>query len=151
MFWDKIHTIIDGAHWGFPRGDGVTLPWVDKVNIAGFVYQLVCGFPVNFQTTFQRVYAEGLFKIGDFGASPGVPNGGSTYWTRSGIVIRDSHFDFQTQGPGWPMPDFFVQGAGVEYEGTTLRIYNGDPATGRGSSKRLLRACVFCGNNLSCG
>lgn len=132
MFWGGVHTIIDGYNWGFGHGDGMTLPYVNRINIAGYNHELVSARPTNFQATFNEVYAEGLFKIGDFGPSTAAGMSGATaYYTRSGVVISNSMFDFQTQDKGIPYPDFFIQGEGVNFIGTTLRIYNGNPATGR--------------------
>lgn len=131
MFWGNIHTIIDCAHWGFPRTDAVNFPWVDGVNVAGYNFQFCAGTPINFPTVFQRVYAEGLFRLCDFGGFPkGYPHNGQTL-TRSGVMWRDCSIDFQTQQPGIPSPDFYVNCPGCVFDGCMLRIYNNESQTQR--------------------
>lgn len=132
MTWGAVHTIIDCAHWGFRRGDAVCFPWVDGYNVAGYNYQFTCGTPINFTTTFQRVYAESIFRLCDFGGFPKAYPGNGPTLTRSGVVWRDCIVDFQTQQIGIPSPDFHVNCAGCVFDGCLLRIYNNTPAeTGR--------------------
>jgi len=147
MFWGGVHTIIDGGwHWGFPRGDAMTFPHIKDINIAGFNHEFICGNPSNFLTVIEGVYAEGLFKFGDFGGNTQEPIGGASGYTQGGAVIRDSHFDFATQAPGIPTPDFYIEAAGLSWENCTVRIYNGNTKLGRitlTDDASTFRDCTF--------
>lgn len=132
MTWGAVHTIIDCAHWGFSRGDAVSFPWVDGYNIAGYNYQFAAGTPINFTATFQRVYAEGIFRLCDFGGFPKAYPGNGPTLTRSGVIWRDCIVDFQTQQVGIPSPDFHINCAGCVFDDCLLRVYNNTIAeTGR--------------------
>jgi hypothetical protein len=110
--WGGVHTILDGAHWGFHHSDGAICPMVDVVNIAGTVHQLLFAGAYSFPITIKRVYAEGLFKIGWADA-----------YTH--VHFQDCQIDFQNGNPGVPTPDVYFFGRGVIWDNCMLRIYNG--------------------------
>lgn len=130
--WGGTHTIFSGGYyWGMAHTDAMAFPTVDHVNIASTNYQFVCGAPINKRAHFSDIYAENIFRIGSFGCvNPGDNEGAATYYTRTGVAFTNSYFNFGNVS-GYPIPNAYVEGAGVEWENCTLTIYNGNPATGR--------------------
>ncbi|HEV2479873.1 MAG TPA: glycosyl hydrolase family 28-related protein [Puia sp.] len=110
--WGGTHTLFDNVHYGFHHGDGAAVPLVDGVNIAGSVKELCCISARSFGGVFRNVYAEELFRIGYAG-------GGAT------LSFEDCLFNFATESPGKPYPDFFVLGSGASFHNCMLRCYTG--------------------------
>lgn len=124
--WGQVHTIFDMANFGFPSAFGVTMPWVDNLNIAGFVYQLVAGTTINFNAQFQRIYAEGLYRLGDFYNWPPNHGGIDPLEVRGGLTFISCDLNFQTETVGVPYPDHMIACAGVTFIGCKLRLMNND-------------------------
>ena len=112
--WGPTHTLFDNLTYGFRQGDGAGIPMVDGVNIAGSVKQLCMIGAASFGGSFHNVYAEGLFRLGYVG-------GPAT------LSFEDCQFDFSSQDPGLPYPDFYVQGNWVSFRNCMLRLYPGVP------------------------
>jgi hypothetical protein len=110
--WSQIHTVFDGRY-GAQRGDGATLPMVDVVNIAGEVKELMYGSTGTFPGTFNRIYAEGLWRLG---------TGGGT----AGMSFTNCQIDFQTSQSGVPSPPYYWLGSAY-FTDCMLRIYGPVP------------------------
>ena len=112
--WQPCHTLFDNITYGIRHGDGAGVPMVDGVNIASAVKQLCRIWAKSFSGTFRNVYAEGLFRLGFAG-------GDAT------LSFEDCQFDFATQEPGLPYPDFYILGSGATFHNCMLRLYAGVP------------------------
>lgn len=109
--WAAVHTVFDGANYGFGHGDGATAPIVHGANLAGSVYQLYNCNSMVFPVSGEDIYAESLFKIGTAGG-----------W--AGTHFTNFQIDFQAD-PGIPAPDFLYQGTNTIWDNCQLRRYNG--------------------------
>lgn len=112
--WGRLHTLFDNVTYGFRHGDGAGIPMVDGANIAGLMKQLCRIQAASFSGSFRHVYAEGLFRLGYVG-------GAAT------VSFEDCQFDFGTQDPGLPYPDFYVLGSSAIFRDCMLRLYPGVP------------------------
>lgn len=112
--WGRLHTLFDNVDYGFRHGDGAGIPMVDGANIAGLMKQLCNIQAASFSGSFRHIYAEGLFRIGFAG-------GGAT------MSFQDCQFDFGSQEPGLPYPDFYVLGSSAVFRDCMLRLYPGVP------------------------
>jgi len=110
--WGGTHTVFDNIRYGFGHGDGASVPFVDGANIAGAVKEL-CAINANsFGGVFRNVYAEELFRIGFAGGT-------------ATLSFEDCQFNFATETPGRPYPDFFLLGSGASFRSCMLRSYSG--------------------------
>jgi hypothetical protein len=114
MVWGGVHTIVDGASYGFYHNDASTGPFVDVMNVAGSVHQLFNVYASTFPFSAKRVYAESLFKIG-------IVRG------LVGAHFDDFQVDFGNSGYGFPSPDFYYEGYNTTWTSCMLRLYNGLP------------------------
>jgi hypothetical protein len=110
MFWGNIHTVIDADTYGAHRGDGVTLPLVNNLSLAGYIHQLVNCTTSAFPVSFNNVYAEELFKIGKCLA-------------QAGIHFSNFQIDFQVSEANMPSPDYYYLGAATHWMDCMLRSY----------------------------
>lgn len=121
--WGPTHTLFDNVHYGFHHGDGAAVPYVDGVSIAGSVKELCSILASSFGGGFRNVYAEMLFRIG-YAGGPAT------------VYFDDCSFNFATEGPNTPYPDFFVLGSGATFRNCMLRCYTGAPGL------RLFLSCT---------
>ena len=110
--WRQTHTVFDNVTYGIRQGDGACSPFIDGLNGAGAIHQLFNLGNNSFLNGAQGIYMEGLFKIGNLGGS-----GTST--------ILYSQIDFNSQKPGTPSPDFYMNLFGVTSIGCVYRLYPG--------------------------
>lgn len=113
MSWGNTHTVLDGMHFGYWRGDGSTAPVIDGVSLAGVNYQLIQAEAYTFQLNLHNVYGEGLFKIGSV-----------VGW--KGMLCESCEVDFLQSDPGCPYPDYFFDGEGITWINPGFRVYGGN-------------------------
>lgn len=120
MCWGQTQTVIDGVHFGFFRSDGSTTPFIDVMNVAGYVNRLFFLTALTFPATVSRIYAEGVLSLG------------IALNANAGIYFKDCQIDFQTANqPGTPSPDLWFEGQNTVWENCMLRTYNGGYPTAR--------------------
>lgn len=112
MVWGNVHTVLDGANYGYWRGDGNIAPRVSGISIAGAVHQLIQTNTYAFPTHIEKVYGEGLFSIGSIGTNPFC----ATSFT-------DIDVDFVNDA-GMPSPDYWFQGPYTKWINCNLRLYS---------------------------
>lgn len=110
--WSFVRTGLDGANYGTGHSDGSCMPFVDNLNIAGGVYDIIEAASSNFSINMQNVFAENLFKIGLSGGP-------------AGCHYSNWQIDFQT-GPNLPEPDYHSGGYNITWDNCTFRHY-GEP------------------------
>jgi hypothetical protein len=111
MVWGHVHTVVDGLHFGFLHSDGSTAPFINVMNIAGGVYELINASTAAYPVSMTNVYAEQLFKLGEIGG-------------RAETYFNSLEVNFQLAA-GLPSPDFYFVGSNVIFTGCMLRVYNG--------------------------
>lgn len=111
--WGGCRTILDGGSFGFRHSDGATAPMVNVMNIAGSNYQLMACYQNAFPAKLTNVYAESLFRLGEFG--------GHTYIQFDGLQC-----DLQYSAPNTPTPGFIFWGTGVHFTHSMIRVYGGN-------------------------
>ena len=116
--WMPVHTLFDNLSYGIRHGDGSNAPFVSGVNIANNIHQLFCVYLPSFPGSFEKIYGEGVFKIGMMASALGVH-------------LSDIQIDFQTNNPNTPSPDFFMMIGGVTCTNCMFRLYPPSPAMGR--------------------
>ena len=105
--WGGTHTIYDGVHYG--KGYSSS-PYIDGMNIAGAVNQLIQADISRFPTYIMNVFAEALFRIGS------ITGNASAH-------IINCQFNFISIVKGFPTPDYYIYGGNISFEGTMLRLY----------------------------
>lgn len=110
--WGQCHTVFDNVTYGFRHGDGAGSPAVDGVNLAGLVHQIFNMQNYTFPASFNNVYAESLFKLGQIGG-----------W--AGANLTNFSIDFTNKEPGYPSPDFYLFGINVIHYSCGYRLYPG--------------------------
>jgi hypothetical protein len=110
--WGFVRTVFDGNSYGFGHGDGATCPYVDIVNIAGGVYQILDAYSNTFSISMSHIYAELLFRIGFTGGF-------------AGAHFSDWQIDFGSSS-GFPSPDCWYFGTDITWDNCMLRVYGED-------------------------
>lgn len=126
--WGGVHTVFNSADYG--QGNGV-MPNVDNVNIAGYNYQLMKLLSGWTGASFRNVYAELLYRLGDWGsAANGLP-----------VAIHDSYFDIPT-GQHYTSAKYI--GNRLFCSGCTIRMYNNQTGfvTGNGNGSTFLNSML---------
>jgi hypothetical protein len=108
--WNFCHTILDGITYG--RGTGGGSVDINGGNISGSVNELFNLYNDRFSISVKDVYSESLFRIGTVGGG-------------AGANFIDCQIDLLTI-PGWPEPDFVINGGGNFYGGC-IRYYDDLP------------------------
>lgn len=112
--WGQAHTVFDNVTYGFRHGDGAATPYIEVVNLAGLIHQIFNIQNYTFGADIRKIYAEGLFKIGQIGGT-------------AGVLLEGLQIDFAcgNGNGGFPMPDFFLKGTNIIHRNCMYRLYPG--------------------------
>ena len=105
--WGGTHTVYDGIHYGIGCSSS---PYIDGMNIAGGVNQLIQADITRFPTYIMNVFAESIFRIG-------------TFMGNATAHFVNCQFNFISHSKGFPTPDYYLYGKNCSFEGSMLRLY----------------------------
>lgn len=118
MVWLATYSVFNSIDFGSQSGGGGgTEFFIDGMNIAGGVRQILDSRSNAYSIHMSRVFAESLWKIGNV-------SGPVT------VSIKDCQFDFMNSASNLPTPDSLITGGlAVSISDSIFRYYTGDSTT----------------------